>query len=332
MIRRFRVLTACMGLASTALLLTGCGPRQAGRGPAAADDTRYEVEATKDVTYRDGDDADKDKHKLDLYLPNGKKDFPVVMFVHGGAWVFGDRNFFGVYEGIGKMFARHGIGAVVISYRLSPHVKHPEHVKDVAAAFAWTHKHIGEYGGRADELFLCGHSAGGHLVSLLATDESYLQAEGLSLKDVKGVMPISGVYGIPDKMFNEVFGKDPEVRKQAGPRNHVHEGCPPFFIVYGDQDYPFCNVASEDFCKATPGEEGFRRDAEDQGPQPPRHHRQDDQGRRPLRRGAVQVRPRACLRSETGEASRRVHPIGIYTKWRSCSVVSPGGAAVHSQG
>ncbi len=251
MIRRFRVLTACMGLASAALLLTGCGPRQArAAGPAAADDTRYEVEATKDVTYRDGDDADKDKHKLDLYLPNGKKDFPVVMFVHGGAWVFGDRNFFGVYEGIGKMFARHGIGAVVISYRLSPHVKHPEHVKDVAAAFAWTHKHIGEYGGRADELFLCGHSAGGHLVSLLATDESYLQAEGLSLKDVKGVMPISGVYGIPDKMFNEVFGKDPEVRKQAGPRNHVHEGCPPFFIVYGDQDYPFCDVASEDFCKA----------------------------------------------------------------------------------
>ena len=183
-------------------------------GPPRRTTRAYEVEATKDVTYRDGDDADKDKHKLDLYLPNGKKDFPVVMFVHGGAWVFGDRNFFGVYEGIGKMFARHGIGAVVISYRLSPHVKHPEHVKDVAAAFAWTHKHIGEYGGRADELFLCGHSAGGHLVSLLATDESYLQAEGLSLKDVKGVMPISGVYGIPDKMFNEVFGKDR--RRQAG--------------------------------------------------------------------------------------------------------------------
>ncbi len=151
-------------------------------------------------------EADQKKHKLDLYLPKGKTDFPVVMFVHGGGWVFGDKNFFGVYEGVGKMFARHGVGAVVTNYRLSPAVQHPEHIKDVARAFAWTHKHIADYGGRPDELFLCGHSAGGHLISLLATDESYLKAEGLSLKDVKGVMPISGVYAIPDNMFNEAFG------------------------------------------------------------------------------------------------------------------------------
>ncbi len=242
--RRLCVLTA----AFCALVLVG--PRRAAAAEPAADDKLCEVETTRDVTYCDGDDADKDKHKLDLYMPKGKKDFPVVMFVHGGGWIFGDRNFFGVYENIGKMFARHGIGAVVISYRLSPHVMHPEHIKDVAAAFAWTHKHIGDYGGRADQLFVCGQSAGGHLVALLGTDESYLQAEGLSLKDVKGVMPVSGVYELLDGYFNEVFGKDPEKRKQAWPRTHVHEGCPPFFIAYGDKDYPFCDVASEDFCKA----------------------------------------------------------------------------------
>src|SRR5207253_144196 len=133
-----------------------------------------------------------------------------------------------------KMFARHGVGAAVISYRLSPAVQHPEHVKDVARAFAWTHQHIADYGGRADQLFVSGHSAGGHLVSLLATDESYLQAEGLSLKDIKGAMPISGVYAIPDGLFNEAFGKDPEVRKKAGPINQVREGCPPFLILFGD--------------------------------------------------------------------------------------------------
>jgi acetyl esterase/lipase len=138
----------------------------------------------------------------------------------------------------------------VTNYRLSPGVQHPEHIKDVARAFAWTHKHIGGYGGRPDELFLCGHSAGGHLISLLATDESYLKAEGLSLKDVKGVMSISGVYAIPDNMFNEAFGTDPVERKNAGPINHVHEGCPPFLVVYADHDFPYCDALSEEFGKA----------------------------------------------------------------------------------
>ena len=61
---------------------------------------------------RPGPDADKIKHKLDLFLPKDQKDFPVVIFVHGGAWRHGDKNFFGVYSALGKMFARNGIGAV----------------------------------------------------------------------------------------------------------------------------------------------------------------------------------------------------------------------------
>ncbi len=209
-----------------------------------------EVRAERNITYYDGPDADKIKHRLDLYLPKGKSDFPVVMFVHGGAWMFGDKDFFGAHEAIGRMFARHGIGSAVISYRLSPAVKHPEHIKDVARAFAWVHANIKKYGGRPDELFVCGHSAGGHLVSLLATDESYLKAEGLSLNDIKGVMPISGVYLIPDKWLTSVFGEDAAVRKAASPLRDIHAGCPPFCILYGDDDFPTCNVVSERFCKA----------------------------------------------------------------------------------
>ncbi len=254
-----RVLTSWVCLAGCVALVAASRPRSALAGdlpdkpaePAAPSEIKtYEVEAKRDLTYFDGAEADKNKHKLDLYLPKGKTSFPVVLFVHGGGWVSGDKNFFGVYEGVGKMFARHGIGAVVTSYRLSPGVKHPEHIKDIARAFAWTHKHIGEYGGRPDDVFLCGHSAGGHLVALLATDESYLKAEGLSLKDVKGVMPISGVYGVPDKLFDEVFGTDPAERKNAGPINHVHEDCPPFLILYADHDFPFCDALSEQFGKA----------------------------------------------------------------------------------
>jgi acetyl esterase/lipase len=210
----------------------------------------FEVRIVSDLTYCEGDNADKAKHQLDLYLPKDQKDFPVVFFVHGGAWVHGDKDYFGVYSSLGKFFARHGIGAVVINYRLSPAVQHPEHIKDVARAFAWTHAHIQDYGGRPDQILVCGHSAGGHLVALLATDERYLKAEGLSFKDIKGVMAISGVYNIPDKLFNSVFGKDPEVHKQASPLCQACAGCPPFLIVYADSDFPGCDETSCAFCKA----------------------------------------------------------------------------------
>jgi acetyl esterase/lipase len=231
-------------------LSAGPAVRKAAAAEQKHETPKYEVEIHRNIAYYEGKDADRVKHKLDLYLPKGKTGYPVVLFVHGGAWVMGDRNFFGMYEALGKMFARHGVGAAVTSYRLSPKVKHPEHVKDVARAFAWVHRNIKKYGGRPDQLFVCGHSAGGHLAALLSTDESYLKAEGLTLKDVKGALPISGVYAIPGNLLTEVFGKDPAVRKQAGPLNCVRAGCPPFLIIYADRDFPFMDVGAEQFCKA----------------------------------------------------------------------------------
>ncbi len=220
-------------------------------GPVRADEPaaakKYEVQAIKDVAYYAGTDAHPVKHKLDLFLPKGLKDFPVVFFVHGGTWSKGDKSRFGVYSALGSLFARHGVGAVVINYRLSPDVQHPEHMKDVARAFAWTYRNIEKHGGRKDQIFVCGHSAGGHLASLLATDEKYLRAEGLTTKAIKGVMPISGVYVIPENLLSSVFGTDPEVCKQASPINHVHEGAPPFLILYADLDLPSFDKMSEEF-------------------------------------------------------------------------------------
>src|SRR5262245_37016196 len=158
----------------------------AAKAPAPA----YEVRWVRDVAYYDGPDADPAKHKLDLFLPKGPKDFPVVVFVHGGAWHRGDKSFLGVYSSLGAFLARHGVGAAVVNYRLSPAVRHPEHAHDVARAVAWVHGNVARYGGRPDELFLCGHSAGGHLVALLATDPSYLKAEGVKPGAVRGVIAL----------------------------------------------------------------------------------------------------------------------------------------------
>jgi acetyl esterase/lipase len=211
----------------------------------------FEVETVKDLAYYDGKDADPKKHKLDLYLPKDHKDFPVLFFVHGGAWSTGDRNYFGVYSALGRFYAKHGLGTVVISYRLSPQAVHPEHIKDVARAFAWTHKNIAKYGGRNDRIVACGHSAGGHLVALLGTDESYLKAEGLDTKALRGVMPISGVYRIPDGFLQKAFGTDAETRRLAGPIAHAKSNLPPFLILYADKDLPTCGKAnSEAFAAA----------------------------------------------------------------------------------
>jgi acetyl esterase/lipase len=162
--------------------------------PAPAD--ACAVERIRGISYYDGPQADG-RHKLDLFLPKGKKDYPVVVLVHGGAWMLGDNRCCGLYSSVGEFLASQGIGAVLPNYRLSPGVKHPEHIKDLARAFAWTRNHIAEHGGRSDEIFLMGHSAGGHLVALLATDEKYLQAEGCRSTDIKGVIGVSGVYNIP---------------------------------------------------------------------------------------------------------------------------------------
>src|SRR5262245_47102845 len=72
--------------AGARLLLSQLGQQVALAADEATPAKTYDVETLKDVAYYDGDDADKVKHKLDLYLPKDKKDFPVLFFVHGGAW------------------------------------------------------------------------------------------------------------------------------------------------------------------------------------------------------------------------------------------------------
>jgi len=235
------------------LVVLGClaGPTRA-QG-AAPDDKPFTVKTIKDVDYYTGPDQHKVKHKLDLYLPDGARDFPVLFFVHGGAWKSGDKS---LYAPLGQRFAGLGIGTVVISYRLSPKVQHPAHVQDVARAFAWTKANVGKYGGKADEVFVCGHSAGGHLVALLATDDSYLKAQKCSVSDIKGVIPLSGVYEVTPRTSEAAFGKDKEACQAASPVEHVKEKPPPFLIGYGDNDYPAFDTMAEQLCAALKAAKG----------------------------------------------------------------------------
>jgi acetyl esterase/lipase len=244
-----------------ALLVLAClGSPASIHAAAPPADKTFTVKTVKGVAYYEGPEQHKVKHKLDLYLPEGARNFPILFFVHGGAWSHGDKNFFGIYTLLAKNYAVRGVGVVVINYRLSPGVQHPEHIKDVARAFTWTYRNIGKYGGDVKRLFVCGHSAGGHLVSLLTTDETYLKACGLTARVIRGVIPISGVYSIPDRFLTKVFGNE---GRKASPLTHVRAGLPPFMILYADRDLIGCDKGpSEAFCKALVGKKTEARTVE----------------------------------------------------------------------
>jgi acetyl esterase/lipase len=196
-------------------------------------ETPPNVEFRPDITYTDGRPGDAGKHKLDLYLPKDKTNFPVLLFVHGGSWRTGDRS---LYKALGNRFARAGIGVAIPSYRLMTLLngnKHPAQVEDIAAAFAWVHANIAQYGGDTARLYVAGHSAGGHLVSLLALDERYLRQHDLSSNAIQGVISISGVYDVTRTLSFAAEGD----KRDASPIRYVHNKAPRFFVSYCQWDY-----------------------------------------------------------------------------------------------
>ncbi len=195
------------------------------------------VREVRDVAYYQGEGADEKKHKLDLYLPDTGQPFPVLMWIHGGGWSMGDR---AMYAALGRRFAERGIGCAAISYRLSPGVKHPEHIKDCARAFAWLHSNVARHGGDPDRLFVSGQSAGGHLSALLALDRRYLADEKVPEDALKGTIPMSGVYlilahpegsGPMGRMLPQAFGSDKDVCRDASPVTHVKSCAAPMLVI-----------------------------------------------------------------------------------------------------
>jgi arylformamidase len=85
---------------------------------------------------------------------------------------------------------------VVVSYRLSPAVKHPCHCQDVALALKFVDQNIVSYNGDPNLVFLMGHSAGGHICSLLGLNPDLLQQVELDPSFIKGIVSVSGVYDV----------------------------------------------------------------------------------------------------------------------------------------
>jgi acetyl esterase/lipase len=201
------------------------------------------VDVQKDIPYTEGDPADAAKHKLDLYLPKDRENFPVLVFIHGGSWRSGDRS---TYPALGNRFAKLGIGVAIPSYRLMPKNPHPAQIEDTAAAFAWVYKNIAQYGGDVNRIYISGHSAGGQLVALLALDPAYLGKYDIPLSAIRGVAALSGVYDV-----SKIQGfAQPLPDHDPSPIAHVHSKAPPFLVSYCQWDSRALPLQARQFADA----------------------------------------------------------------------------------
>jgi acetyl esterase/lipase len=108
---------------------------------------------------------------MDLFTPAGASGAPVVIYVHGGAFVRGNKSDNDqIYSNVLYYFARHGCVGVNLEYRNAPQTQYPGAAADIRDALAWLRAHVGEYGGDAKRMFIIGHSAGGTHVGTYVFD------------------------------------------------------------------------------------------------------------------------------------------------------------------
>lgn len=203
----------------------------------------------RDVRYASAPGTAAILQSLDIYTPANASRAPVVILVHGGGWQTGSKSSASFITNKVAHFSARGFVTVSINYRLSPAVVHPAHVDDVAAAIAWVRRNITSHGGDPERIFLLGHSAGAHLVSLVATDEIRLAAHGERLSAVKGVIVLdTASFDIATRYaaggddgsgqsvgsIGQAFGTEPFGHRDASPQTHVaaNKSVPPFLLCY----------------------------------------------------------------------------------------------------
>jgi acetyl esterase/lipase len=179
-----------------------------------------------------------------------QKPAPVLVFVPGGAWVFGRRQLQG--HALMAHLARRGWVCLSVQYRSSPRHRWPRQITDVKAAIAWARANAEQFGGDPDFVAVAGCSAGGHLASLagLTANDPQWQADGADTS-VDAVVSVYGLYDWNDRStperdrFMEFLervvvkrsqARRPEVFRAASPMERVHSFAPPFLAVHGSED------------------------------------------------------------------------------------------------
>ena len=193
------------------------------------------VKITKNLAY--GSDP---KQVLDVYQPSANTNVPVLIFIHGGAYVRGSKDDGEMYGNIATWFARQGMLGINADYPLAPAAMWPSGAQNAGGIVAWAKANAAKYGGDPTHIFLIGHSAGATHVASYIFDKSLQPTSG---PGVVGAVLISGRYrvsydpGDPNaKNVQAYFGQDTSVYAARSPITHIRESSVPLFIVNAEYE------------------------------------------------------------------------------------------------
>ncbi|MFC3532290.1 alpha/beta hydrolase [Vogesella facilis] len=182
------------------------------------------------------------RQRLDVYWPAaGGQGMPVLVMVHGGAWRSGSRQSAAVVQHkVGRWVPR-GMLLVSLDYRLLPQAGPLQQAQDVAAALAWLQREAARWGGDGRKLVLIGHSAGAHLVSLLAASRQLQRQAGV--QPWLGTVALdSAAYDVAALMqqrhyrfYDQAFGGDPAAWPALSPMAQLQQAMPPLLAVCSQQ-------------------------------------------------------------------------------------------------
>ncbi|WP_374441155.1 alpha/beta hydrolase [Epilithonimonas sp.] len=168
--------------------------------------------------------------QLNFYYPANVKNFPTVIWFHGGGLTGGTNE-------LPKELLEQNIAVVSVEYRLAPKVKAPAYIEDAAAATAWVFNNIEKYGGNKNLIFQSGHSAGGYLAMMVTLDKKYLQKYNIDADQIAALIPFSG-QAITHFQIRKEQGI-PELQPtidQYAPLFHVRKDAPPIVLITGDRE------------------------------------------------------------------------------------------------
>lgn len=205
---------------------------------AAANDLAVRVE--RDLPY--GGHA---RQRLDAYLPGAARG-PILLMVHGGAWAFGDKRSPAMIVPKVRHWTAQGFVVVSANYRFVPDADPLEQARDVARALAFVQHEAPRWGADPARVVLMGHSAGAHLVALLAADPSLARAQGA--QPWRGTVALdSAAMDVPRLMqarhaplYDRAFGSDPARWRAASPLQVLAPEGPPLLAV--------CSTLRRDSC------------------------------------------------------------------------------------
>jgi acetyl esterase/lipase len=178
--------------------------------------------------------ADRPGCLLDVRAPADATNFPTVVWLHGGGLTSGSRHFIPLVDD--------KIAQVAVGYRLlgKGAERGVDCIEDAAAAVAWTLKHIAEYGGDTNRIFVSGMSAGGYLTMMVGMDPKYLAKHGARCTDLAGLVAISGQATKHFAVRKFAGDNDPQYLPKIddlAPLAHVSSSIPPILCICGQPPY-----------------------------------------------------------------------------------------------